>query len=299
MRGVCALAVVAASIVATVTTAARAEPTDQDRSLAATLFDEAKTLIAAGNVAEACRKLEESRRLNPLPGTILNLAVCHESEGRYASAMAEFRDARALAVRDHRDDRIGLADQHLAAILPRVAKIVIVVGADADVPGLTIMCDATPIGRAAWGTHVPVDAGEHHIIVSAPGRNGTTEAISVRDGDDRRVSVSPLTPASEKPNPLMSVPPPRNESHHPLSTRHVAAIVTFGAAVTALGVGTGFGVNAISQHGASAAICTTDPCPDSTIRMNDDARRSGNASTVMFSVGVVALLAATYLWFVR
>ncbi len=54
-----------------------AQPSDQDKALAATLFDEARALMAQDKVSPACRKLEESRRLDPLPGTVLNLAACH------------------------------------------------------------------------------------------------------------------------------------------------------------------------------------------------------------------------------
>src|SRR5580704_16380113 len=72
-------------------------PTDQDKAAATALFDDARKLLADGKVAEACRKLEESRRLDPLPGTVLNLATCHEREGLAASAVAEFYEARAMA----------------------------------------------------------------------------------------------------------------------------------------------------------------------------------------------------------
>ena len=100
-----------------------AQPTDQDKALASMLYDEAKALLAADKVGEACRKLEESRRLDPLPGTVLNLAACHEREGLAASAMAEFREARALAERDHRDDRVAFADEHLKALAEYLSSL--------------------------------------------------------------------------------------------------------------------------------------------------------------------------------
>ncbi len=58
-----------------------AQPTLDQQALAATLFKEAKALLNSGRIPEACRKLEESERLDPSGGTLLNLAVCHEREG--------------------------------------------------------------------------------------------------------------------------------------------------------------------------------------------------------------------------
>ncbi|MGA3123434.1 MAG: Tex-like N-terminal domain-containing protein, partial [Polyangiaceae bacterium] len=93
-----------------------ADPTDQDKALATSLYDEGRALFSQNKVSEACRKLEESQRLVPAHGTLLNLAACHEREGLAASAMAEFREARELAERDHDSDRVAFADEHLKAL---------------------------------------------------------------------------------------------------------------------------------------------------------------------------------------
>src|SRR5690348_10490370 len=95
---------------------AAAEPSTNEKSLAETLFRAGKTLLAEGHVSEACSKLTESQRLDPGLGTLLNLAVCHEREGKTASAWAEFREVMAVAHRTAQPDREQLATEHFEAL---------------------------------------------------------------------------------------------------------------------------------------------------------------------------------------
>ncbi len=278
---------------------AHAEPTDEQRALASTLFDEGKSLMASGKVAEGCRKLEESERLIPLPGTLLNLAVCHELEGKLASAMGEFREARAFAVRDRRDDRVTLADQHLAAIAPHVSKLVVSVAADADVRGLTIDCEGTSIGRAVWGSAVPVDPGERHITVSAPEHQERKLVVIVgRDGDVQHVTITPLAPAPKPLAPLSTIA--LSDEARPAKFRwtgkRIAGLLLGSAGFVTLGVGAGFGIHAVGEHDAASNLCTMVPCESQSVTANDEARRWANLATATFVVGLVALAAGAFLW---
>ena len=299
-RRVLAPLVLALAAAATWPSSARAQ-SDQDKGVATVLFDEAKALLAAGKVGEACRKLEESRRLDPLPGTILNLASCHEREGLTASAMAGFREARAMAERDHRDDRVAFAEEHMKALEPRLSMLVIVVGPDADRPELSVTRDGIALGRAAWGTRIPVDPGTHVIEASAPGKAKRRVEIRVGpDGDVQKATLPaledeapppPVVPPPAAPVTLAPPPPLPPEAPPPargLSSRRVWAIASAGVGVLGVGAGSYFGARAISLH--------NDPNAPGNTSLNNQAKFAADASTVTFAVGLVGLGLGAFLW---
>ena len=71
---------------------ARAQATGAD-----VLFDQGRKLYTAGKYEEAAEKFRESQRLDPAPGTLLNLAECYVKLGKTASGWSTFREAAALA----------------------------------------------------------------------------------------------------------------------------------------------------------------------------------------------------------
>src|SRR5580658_77818 len=289
---------------------ARADATDEQKALALRLFDEGRSLLAAGKVAEACPKLEESRRLDPLPGTVLNLAVCHEKQGLAASAVAEFYQARAMAERDKRGDRVAFANDHLRALESQVSNLVIVVGPTADLPDLLIQLDGNPVGRAVWGTRIPVDPGEHAVEASAPNKKpwrvvanvspaGDVQTVTLAPLEDAPPTASPPSAAPEAPMPVAQGQPPlfalRTPEHHGISTRRQIGLVSTAVGVVGLGVGSYFGVLAFRKHGEpGGGTCTELPCDSS---LPSEAASAADASTATFAAGLVGLALGAILWF--
>ena len=73
-----------------------------DEPLADQKFDQAQKLREAGKLDESCKLFRESLKLNPNAiGTLLNVARCDEEQGKIASAVRGFTDARQRAAEQH------------------------------------------------------------------------------------------------------------------------------------------------------------------------------------------------------
>jgi hypothetical protein len=163
---------------------------ENDRPLAQQLFDDGRTLLEAGRYAEACPKFAESQRLDPGGGTLLNLAYCHELEGKTATAWSEFHDALTQATKDDRKDRETFARQHIADIEPRLVRILVHVPGRIAARDPEIVLDRSKLPPAAWETPIPVDPGEHHVNVVVKGAMPWTTSIdATHPGETYSVAV--------------------------------------------------------------------------------------------------------------
>src|SRR5436189_4245413 len=75
------------------------------------LFQEGRQLLEAGQVDEACLRLAESYWQEPASGTLLNLARCHQAQGKIATAWAEYAAAARLSRAQGREDRARAAEE--------------------------------------------------------------------------------------------------------------------------------------------------------------------------------------------
>jgi hypothetical protein len=165
--GIATFAVLGAALATAIAPrAALAAPNDEQ--VAQSLFDAARALMDKGDYARACPMLAESQRLDPGGGTLLNLAICHEGEGRTATAYLELQESLSQAVKDGRADREGIARQRIAALDPKLARIVVRVPGPRP-EGLALEIDGAPTTLAILDVPTPYDPGEHHVQVSAPG----------------------------------------------------------------------------------------------------------------------------------
>lgn len=297
-----------ASLCALATTASAQSSTES--AAAQGLFDEAKALMAAGKAGEACPKFEESQRLDPGGGTLLNLALCYETIGRLASAWSRNLDAAAAAKASGNTARENIARKRAAALAARVSKLQINVSSESKVPGLEVTRDGETVGAAQWGVQIPADVGEHVVVAKAPGFQEWRGVATIK-GEGSRVSVdiphleAELAPPPALPPPEAAPPAPEGVTRPeaaperaPLGTQRIVALVAGGVGVVGLGVGVAFGIKSKSEHDDASKTCSGSACTDSAgVEAADAAYRSGNVATVATIVGVAGLVGGTVLWF--
>jgi hypothetical protein len=278
---------------------------EEKQAIAAVLFKDARKLLEDGKIAEACRKFEESQRLDPGGGTLLNLAACHEREGKTASAWTEFSAALAQARKDGRADRAAVAEARVGVLEARLARVTIVVRSGAESADFAVRFDGVPVPRSAWGIAIPVDPGAHTAEAEAKGFLPWQGAVVVSgDGDAKTVEVPTLQPA-----PVLSAPPllpvateppsPSRAGHLPLVVRDV---LTGGAAalgIAGIVLGAHFGLHAISLEHQAQGECPAGRCTNDAASTSDRATTSADLSTGAFVVGAAGIGAAAFLLFTR
>lgn len=274
-------------------------PTAVEKSTADALFKEGKKLMEAKDWDAACPKLVESAKLQPGGGVQLALAICHESQGRLATAVSDYREALALAKRDKRKDREDIASKKVAELEPRLAKLTVTLSEAARAQSPSIRLDDAALPAASFGVAIPVDRGVHLLVVSAAGKKTQTVEITVKDGEAKQVTVAPLEDEAkpvETPveKPVVVAPPPVTKKEGP---SRVGPLVVGGLGVVFVGVGAYFGARAMSLGSDVRTNCPGGSCssPD-WVSKNDDAHRAALISDVGVGVGALAIAGAIVWW---
>jgi hypothetical protein len=298
---------------------ARAQAT-ASTTIAESLFRDAQSRLTAGDIPAACDLFAKSQHVEAALGTLLNLASCHERDGKTATAWTEFEDAVAWAVRSGDHPREQYARAQVASLDKRLHRVVIDVAEPASVA--QVVLDGAPLPREALGTAIPLDPGEHTIEAAAAGKVTWVRKINLGPaaGTDRievelepLVAQSPPAPIPDSPPTAAGTPPPTPraelspspaalETRPPPSRgaggRRTAAIVLGGVGVVGVGVAVAFGVAMAESESRRDSACPPgSPCAVQGAFDDDRAARLDQQGVfIAGGAGVVALAAGTYLF---
>lgn len=261
-----------------------------DKAAADAAFTEAKRLVAAGKIADACPKFELSYAQDPQVGTLLNLADCHEQLGKLATAWAEFREARELA-RNRNDERARYAEQRIAQLAPRISHLVI--RAADEAPDRQVFLDDRDV-TALLGVPIPVDPGPHEVRAVTPGAAAARTSIEIVEEGSTIEREAPL-PDTAAVTAETEAPPPAGD--RPGRGRRIAALATTGAGLVTAGVGLYFGSQAYARWDDSRASCDAEQiCDARGAALVDDAKSAAFKANVLVGVGAGAVVAGAILW---
>jgi hypothetical protein len=286
-RRVVAVVGLAAALLPATPVAAQAK----DPAAAEALFREGRLLSDAGDIAGACAKFRESDRLDPAVGTTFNIADCEERLGRLARAWTLFDEvAQRLPATDKRRT---VAAQRAAALEPRLPKLSIRL-AGASPSSARVVRDGVELGAASLGTPLPVDPGEHVVVVSAPGRVERAFKVIVSEREIRTLEVAAGAP-SDEPSPSGEGPtqPARVVSRGNSPT---LGYVLGGIGVAGFVTGAVAGVLVLQKKSTVEEHCDTNKrCDDEGLDAAKSGRTLGLVTTIGLVTGVVGVGAGTYL----
>jgi Tfp pilus assembly protein PilF len=271
--------VVVFAIVVGTSGAARA---DDDHAKADQLFAEAQQLREAGKTADACKKYEEALQYNPnAVGTILNVGLCNEEAGKYATAVKLYTQARDLAREGGYAEHRKAAEERIAAAQPLVSHLAVAFAEKPDQVKLVIDDQVIPIDKTE---DIVIDPGSHHVVVTAPGRVPWETTITVDKSGAKAIAV-----------PKLGYPVTIKKG------RRTVGIILSGTGVAMVATGIGLGLYARHKYnGQIPTHCTTDDpphCDSEGYRATNDARTFGTFGSIIGIGGIAVAGVGAYLWF--
>jgi hypothetical protein len=244
------------------------------------LFREGRTLLQAGQVAEACEKFNESQKLDPSAGTLLNLGECYERAGRLVPAYEAFRDAEPLSKARSRQDWADTAKTRAEALR---AKIPLVFLDLKEQEHVTVSVDAKTYERDVVALGVMVEIGDHSAIVKSE-EDTWTHSFTAAAGS--KIVLKPEFKRTTKP----AVVRKEETSSSPLKTVGIVAMGVGGASVITGLVFAGLANSKKADVEAQCPFYATQEVPRCTSAnatgLNDSAKSLALVSSIFTFAGL-------------
>jgi hypothetical protein len=259
----------------------RAQSVRPDSAIAQGLFEEGRTLMSAQRFEEACAKFAESQHLEPASGTLLNLAVCHEKQGKTATAWAEYTDVVAATRKEGNAERARIAADRVHSLEPRLCRLTVVPADPSSRGPIVLEIDGIALGAAAWNAAIPVDPGEHRVELRMPGKKPWAGTVALK-GDAATSVITVLV--SESDAAIAQAPPAASAS---TESRKRTAYVIGAMSLAAMGAGTYFGLRAKANWDERNDHCPGNVCDAEAVSAGRSARNLALASDVAFGMALI------------
>jgi len=309
VRGRLPLVLLTLALCALFSLSSHAQTSAADKAAAEALFDEGVALLSKGKYEAACKKLEDSERVDSGIGTLLYLADCYEKLGRTASAWATFRAAASKAQSAGQPDRARAGMDRANRLEGKLVRLSIDAAPETKaLEGLTIRRGSESVPSTLLGMAVPVDPGSYEVVAAAPGYLPFSTTVTV---DPTKANETVMIPVLEAdPNAVPEATPaaapaaataatPEEPPAPPGRTQRTVGLVLGGVGLVGFGVGTAFGLVAIDKNNQALDLgCEGTSCPPGDGEaLSASAFDSATLSTVFFVAGGALLATGAVLYF--
>lgn len=278
----------------TVASAARAEH-PVDAAAAQTLFERGRSAAQRGDWSQACAAFEESQRLDPGAGTLMNWAMCEAQQNKLASAWQHLNEAAQLLAPG--DDRAAFVRAQRQKLAPRVPYLTLRLSANMP-PGARISRNGVELHAASIGIPLPVDPGSVELLVTCAGHQTRRSRVVLHEGERLELTLEPgpeprdfaASPATPAPLPAVGAPSDGRVQ------RHLGlGLVTAGA----LGVGLALasGVVVAERKQTAEQHCPNNRCDAAGFRAAEAGEYWLVTNTLSWSLGAAAALSGALLLF--
>jgi hypothetical protein len=248
------------------------------------LFRQGRAAAEAGDFVTACDRFAASEKLEPAPGTLLNIADCEQHIGKIVSAEEHFELAASGFSRN--DPRRGFVVKRVAEIEKRLAHVT--VHASGLPPEAHVTRDGAPFDLRSIDQPLKADPRSVTFVVSAPGFVDRTFAVPLRDGQSAEITLGlgePLPP----PGASSSVPaaPSPSSSTQTRRTWRTIGFVAGGIGIGSVAAGAVTGALALHEASVVKGHCQIPAytCDSEGVSAGSSGQSLALASTVAFAVG--------------
>lgn len=166
---------------------------DANRAAARALAEDGIGLQQQGKFAEALDKLQRAQSLVDAPTHLLHIAECQAALGKVVEASETYRKLARTNLADNAPAAFKKAQEagaaELSALEPKIPWLEIDVK-PANVAGLSVTLDGTPVPPALIGVERPANPGAHEIEASAPGYAPATAKVTLASAAHEKVSLA-------------------------------------------------------------------------------------------------------------
>jgi hypothetical protein len=196
-------------------------------------------------------------------------------------------------------------------------------GSGNDLSAVTVIMDGEPFAERLDGTALPIDPGEHTFTFVTEGHPPVKAQFVIREAQKNRresITLGAILRSDRDRDGVADAedacpdnagvktddaktngcPPARVEPTPPapgLGTQKALGIFTAGVGVVGLGVGSIFGMMAMSQKDDAQNACPDRCANQSGVNLWSDAKRTAQIADIAFVVGGVGIVGGSLLWF--